>query len=161
MNIHIPDMIWAIINFLVLVAILNKFLYKPLMGMLDARKEEIKNKLGEAETARDEAIKMKEEYTLEMLTARREAQEIIVKATKLAEDSKTTIISEARDESANMIKKAQEEIRLEKEKAKAELRNEVASLAVLAAEKILDRTLQPEDHEKMVRDFVREVGDVS
>ena len=161
MNIHIPDMIWAIINFLVLVAILNKFLYKPLLGMLETRKQEIRNKYDEAEAARSEAVKMKEEYTREMQNARREAQEIITKATKLAEDSKSQILSEARDESAKMIKKAQEEIHLEKEKAKAELRNEVASLAVLAAGKILDRTIQQEDHEKMVREFVNEVGDVS
>ena len=161
MNINIPDMIWAIINFLVLVAILNKFLYKPLLGMLETRKEEIKHRYDEAETARSDALKMKEEYNQEMQNARREAQEIITKATKLAEDSKTMIISEAQDESSKMIKKAQEEIRLEKEKAKADLRNEVASLAVLAAGRILDRTLQQEDHEKMVRQFVHEVGDVS
>jgi len=161
MNIHVPEMIWAIINFLVLVAILNKFLYKPLLGMLEARKQQIKNQLAEAEAARDEAARIKEEYTKEMQNARQEAQEIISKATRLAEESKAGIIQEARDEAARLMKKAQAEISLEKEKAKAELRNEVATLAVMAAGKILERTLEPQDHEKMIREFVQEVGDAS
>lgn len=161
MNVSIHDMLWAIVNFLILVAILNKFLYKPLLGMLDARKQEIKNQLDEAANARNEAMKIKEDYTKEMQNARQEAQEIISKATKLAEDSKSGIIQEARAESEKVLKKAQEEIFLEKEKAKADLRNEVATLAVLAAGRVLDRTIQAEDHEKMIREFVQEVGDAS
>lgn len=161
MSVNIHDMIWAIINFIVLVAILNKFLYKPILGMLDARKQDIKNQLDEAADARNEAVKVKDEYTREMQNARQEAQEIISKATKLAEESKSGILQEARAESEKVLKKAQEEIRLEKEKAKAELRNEVASLAVLAAGKVLERTIKPEDHEQMIRQFVQEVGDAS
>ncbi|PKM90128.1 MAG: ATP synthase F0 subunit B [Firmicutes bacterium HGW-Firmicutes-12] len=161
MSVNIHDMIWAIVNFLVLVAILNKFLYKPILGMLDARKLDIKSRLDEANDARNEAMQVKEEYTREMQNARIEAQEIITKATKLAENSKTGIIQEARVESEKVIKKAQEEIRLEKEKAKTELRNEVATLAVLAAGRVLERTIKPEDHEQMISQFVQEVGDVS
>jgi len=161
MSVNVHDMIWAIINFIILVAILNKFLYKPILGVLDARKQDIKNKLDEAADARNEAVQVKEEYTREMQNARQEAQDIITKATKLAEESKSGILNEARAESEKVIKKAQEEIRLEKEKAKAELRNEVASLAVLAAGRVLERTIQPEDHEQMIRQFVQEVGDAS
>lgn len=161
MNIQIPDMVWAIINFLILVAVLNKFLYRPLLGMLDARKQEIKNQLEQADNARQEALQIKEEYTREMQNAREEAQEIIGKATRLAEESKGTILQEARIEAEKVMQKAQEEIRLEKEKAKAELRNEVASLAVLAAGRVLEKTIQPEDHVQMIRQFVQEVGDVS
>lgn len=161
MSVNIHDMIWAIINFIILVAILNKFLYKPILGVLDARKQDIKNKLDEAANARNEAIQVKEEYTKEMQNARQEAQEIISKATKLAEESKSGILQEARVESEKVLKKAQEEIRLEKEKAKAELRNEVAALAVMAAGRVLERTIQREDHEQMIRQFVQEVGDAS
>lgn len=161
MEIHIQDMIYAIINFLVLVAILNKFLYKPILGMLDVRKQEIVNKYDQAEKARGEALAMKDEYAREMQNVKREAQEIIVKASKLAEDTGASLISEAREESAKLMKKAQAEIRLEKEKAKAELRDEVASLAVMAAGKVLDKTMKVEDHQKLIHDFVNEVGDVS
>jgi len=161
MNISIHDMIWAIINFLVLVVILNKFLYKPLLGMLDARKQQIQNRLDEADAARSEAAKMKDEYTRQMQNAKEEAREIIGKAARLAEESKSGILQDARDEAAQIIKKAREEIGLEKEKAKAELRNEVASLAVMAAGKVLERSLKVQDHERMIREFVQKAGDVS
>ncbi|MDX9871691.1 MAG: F0F1 ATP synthase subunit B [Clostridia bacterium] len=161
MSVNPHDLIWAIVNFLILVAILNKFLYKPILGMLDTRKQEIKNRLDEAEGARADAVQLKEEYAKEMQNARLEAQEIIVKATKLAEESKSGIVAEARQESEKVLKKAQEEIRLEKEKAKVELRNEVAALAVMAAGRVIEKTIKPEDHEQMIRQFVQEVGDAS
>lgn len=155
------EIIWSIINFLVLVAILNKFLYKPLLGMLEKRKEDIANRYEEAEAAKSEAQRLKEQYTEEMQNAKREAQEIITKASKLAEDTRAEMLRESREESVKIMKKAQEEIRLEKEKAKAELREEISGLAVMAAGKVLNRTLRPEDHEKMIREFVNEVGDAS
>ncbi len=161
MEIHIPDIVWAIINFFVLVAILNKFLYKPLLGMLDARKKDIQDKHEQAETARQEAQAIKEEYLKEMQNAKREAQDIITKAAKLGDDTKNEIIAEARESATKLTKKAQEEIRLEKEKAKNELRDEVASLAIMAAGKVLDRTINREDHDKLIREFVNEVGDAS
>jgi len=161
MQINIPDVIWSIINFLVLVAILRIFLYKPIVGMLDARKNEIQEKYRQADEARNEALKMKEEYLQEMQNAKREAQEIIAKASKLGEDTKEEIIAQARESAAKLTQKAQAEIQLEKERAKAELRDEVAALAILAAGKILDKTIQPEDHEKMIREFVSEVGGAS
>lgn len=161
MSININDMIWAIINFVILVAILNKFLYKPILGMLEARKQDIKNQLAQASDARNEAMQVKEEYTREMQNARQEAQDLIGKATKLAEEAKNGILLEARTQSEKVLKKAQEEIHLEKEMAKAELRNEVASLAVMAAGRVLGRTINPQDHEQMIRQFVQEVGDAS
>jgi len=161
MQINIPDVVWSIINFLVLVAILRIFLYKPIVGMLDARKNEIQEKYRQADEARNEALKMKEEYLQEMQNAKREAQEIIAKASKLGEDTKEEIIAQARESAAKLTQKAQAEIQLEKERAKAELRDEVAALAILAAGKILDKTIQPEDHEKMIREFVSEVGGAS
>lgn len=161
MQIIVPDIVWSIINFLVLVAILNKFLYKPILGMLDARKTEIQSKYQQADEARNEALKVKEEYLKEMQNAKREAQEIITKAGKLGEDTKEEIIAEARENATKVSKKALEEIRLERDKAKAELRDEVAALAVLAAGKILDKTIQPEDHAKMIQEFVSEVGGAS
>jgi len=161
MELHIPDMVWAIINFLVLVAILNKFLYKPLLGMLDKRKEEIVTNLENAKEAKNDALKMKEEYTRALEQSKQEAREILDKAVKIGEETKDSIIGQAREEATKITEKAQSMIRLEKEQAKAELRKEVASLAVLAAGKILDRTIQPEDHEKLISEFVHEVGDVS
>jgi len=160
MSIHVPDIVWAIINFLILVAILNKFLYKPVTKMLDERKNEVVNNLNNAEQAKKDAEKLKDDYAKHLQNAKSEAQEIITKANKLGEETKNEIVTQARAEAEKVSAKAQEEIRLEKTKALAELRDEVASLAILAAEKIIVKNIDMKDHEKMVKDFVKEVGEV-
>jgi len=160
MSIHIPDLVYAIINFLILVAILNKFLYKPVTKMLNERRNEVVYNLDKAEKAKIDSEKMKDEYVSHLQNAKSEAQEIIAKANKMGEQTKNEIVTQARAEAEKVSIKAQEEIRLEKIKALGELRDEVASLAVLAAEKIISKNIDSKDHEKMVQDFVKEVGEV-
>ncbi|MGI6225642.1 MAG: F0F1 ATP synthase subunit B [Peptococcales bacterium] len=160
MSIHVPDIVWAIINFLILVAILNKFLYKPVIKMLDERKNEVANNLNKAEESKLEAEKLKDEYIKHLQNAKSEAQEIIAKANKLGEETKNEIVAQARVEAEKISAKAQEEIRLEKTKALSELRDEVASLAILAAGKIISKNIDVHEHEKMVQDIVKEVGEV-
>ena len=159
MDIHIPDIVWAIINFLILVAILNKFLHKPVTKMLNERRNEVINNLDKAEKAKIDSEKMKDEYASQLQNAKSEAQEIIAKASKMGEETKNEIVTQARVEAEKVSAKAQDEIRLEKTKALAELRDEVATLAVLAAEKIISKSIDSKDHEKMVQDFVKEVGE--
>lgn len=161
MSFSVSDMIWAIINFLVLLAILNKFLFKPLLVTMDNRKEQIKQDLAAAETAKTEAQKTKEEYTQQMEQAREDAQQIIEKATKIGEETKEALISQAREEAVKMTEKAQEMIRLEKEEALHQLRDEVSSLVVMAAGKVIDKTIDQEAHEQLIREFIAEVGDAS
>lgn len=159
LSIHLPDMVYAIINFLILVAILNKFLYKPVTKMLDERKNEIKNNLSQAELAKQEAEKLKEEYAGQIQNAKTEANEIITRANKMGEETKNEIVAQAKQEAEKISQKAQEEIKLEKTKALTEIRDEVASLAILAAEKIISKKIDSKDQEKMIKDFVKEVGD--
>ncbi|MGI6587913.1 MAG: F0F1 ATP synthase subunit B [Peptococcia bacterium] len=161
MSFSVSDMIWAIINFLVLLAILNKFLFKPLLKTMDARKAEIKQDLEAAAQANVEAQKTKEEYLQQMEQAKVEARQIIEKATKIGEKTKEELISQAREESAQMTEKAREMIRLEKEEALHQLRDEVSSLVVMAAGKVIDKTIDQEAHEKLIHEFIAEVGDAS
>ncbi len=161
MEIHIPDMVWAITNFLILVVVLNKFLYKPLLSVMEERKEEIRKNMENAELAKAEALKIKEKYSEEMQNARQEARSILERAEKLGEENKEKIIAEARQEADKITEKVQVAVRREKEEALIQLRNEVASLAIMAAEKIIDKNLDKKDHEKMIGDFIKEVGDVS
>lgn len=161
MQLHIPDMVWAIINFLVLVAILNRFLYKPLLGMLEKRKEEIINNMENAKAAEAEAMNLREEYRKTIQQSRQEAQEILDRAAMLGNETKDRIIEQAEVEANKMAVKAMDTIRLEKEEALAQLREEAASLVVGAAGKIIEKTITKEDHEKLIRNFIQEVGDVS
>lgn len=159
MEINFSTMIFAIINFIVLVIGLKFFLYKPVCNMLDSRKEEVANNLNAAETAKLEAQKLKDEYAAQIQNARNEAQDIINQAAKIGEQTKADIVNEAREEAARLTAKAQDEIAREKTEALNEIRNEIADLAVLAASKVVGKTIDVADHQNMVNNFVKEVGE--
>ena len=149
----------AFVNFFVLLFLLKKFLYKPVLAMLDKRKEEVMSNMQKAEDAKNEAEGMLAQYTEQMKDARNEAQEIVSNGTKIGEQTKTETVNQAREEAAKSPAKAQEEIQREKAQAIDELRNEVANIAVLAAEKIVAKSINVEDHKAMVNNFVQEVGE--
>lgn len=158
MEINPHELIWAIINFFVLLAILLKFLYKPLINTLDKRKQEIEDNLTGAELANKEAKETLARYEKRLEEAKKEAENIISKAVKESEQKRQEIAQEAREEANKTLEKAKKEIQMEKEQALTELREEVATLAVLAAGKVIQKEIKPEDHERMVKSFVSEVG---
>ena len=159
MDINPSTAIFAIINFIVLVVVLKVFLYKPVCNMLDNRKQEVVNNLNSAEEAKLEAQKLRDEYAAQIQNARAEAQEIINQAAKIGEQTKADIVTEAREEAARLTAKAQDEIAREKTEALNEIRNEIADLAVLAASKVVGKTIDVADHQNMVNNFVKEVGE--
>ena len=127
--------------------------------MLDSRKQEVANNLKSAEDAKLEAQKLKDEYAAQIQNARSEAQDIINQATKIGEQTKADIVNEAREEATRLVAKAQDEIVREKTEALNEIRNEIADLAVLAASKVVGKTIDVADHQNMVNNFVKEVGE--
>ena len=159
LDINPSTVIFAIINFCILVVGLKVFLYKPVCNMLDSRKEEVANNLNSAEEAKLEAQKLKDEYAAQLQNARSEAQDIINQAAKIGEQTKTDIVNEAREHAARLTAKAQADIAREKTEALNEIRNEIADLAVLAAAKVVGKTIDVADHQNMVNDFVKEVGE--
>ena len=159
LDINPSTVIFAIINFCILVVGLKVFLYKPVCNMLDSRKEEVANNLNSAEEAKLEAQKLKDEYAAQLQHARSEAQDIINQAAKIGEQTKTDIVNEAREEAARLTAKAQADIAREKTEALNEIRNEIADLAVLAAAKVVGKTIDVADHQNMVNDFVKEVAE--
>jgi len=152
-------MMWAALNFFILLAILYKFAYDPLLKMLDDRRNTIESSLRHAEEVRVDIERMKQEAQSNLLEARREAQDIVARATKIGEETREEILSKAKEDAANERKRAVQEIESAKDKALNELRDTAATLAIMAAEKVLGKTITVEDHQKMVREFVDEVGD--
>ena len=151
---------WQIANFLVLMFLLKKFAYKPVLNMLDERRKSIEDAINNAETAKTEAEKMRKQYEAHLAEAKQEAQDIIAKATKLGEEMKNEIVANAQSEATKAIQRAQDEISREKDQAIAALRDEVAVLAVMAAGKIIGKAIAVEDHQKLVNEFVAEAGDL-
>ncbi|MGI6413285.1 MAG: F0F1 ATP synthase subunit B [Syntrophomonadaceae bacterium] len=151
---------WSAINFFILLALLYKFAYNPISKMLEQRATTIESSLKHAEQVRIEIDEMMKETQSNLAESRKEAQEIVARATKAAEESKNEIIAKAQEEALNMKAKATAEIQAATEQAKMELRDTAAALAIMAAEKVLERAINEEDHRKMVKQFVNEAGDL-
>lgn len=150
-------LIAQIINFLILVAILTKVAYKPLMQALADRQAKIAESLETAEQEKQAAEKLKQEYLAQLADARTQAQAIVEKAAKLAEQTKEEILKEAREESIRLVKATQEEIARERERAIAELKGEVVTLAVAAASKIIAQNMDEQANAKIVDDFIKKL----
>jgi F-type H+-transporting ATPase subunit b len=152
-------LIAQIVNFLILVAILAKFAYKPLMQGLADRQQKIADSIDTAERERREAEQLKLEYKQQLVEARSKAQAIVETAEKLAEENKEEILKAARVESAHILQKAQEEVARERELALAQLRGEVVALSMAAATKIMKEKMDTELNASLVSDFIEKLDD--
>lgn len=150
---------WSAVNFFVLLALLYKFGFNPVNAMLEQRANTIESSVKHAEEIRVEVDQLRKEAQANLAESRKEAQEIVARATKAAEDAKAEIAAQAKEEAAAMKTKAQAEIAAATEAAKLELRDTAATLAMMAAEKVLGRAITEEDNKKMVKEFVDEAGD--
>jgi len=148
---------FQIINFLLLLWLLNRFLFKPMMARLDERKEKIEKGLEDAEAAARDRELARAEREAAVDEARREAQAMIARANKIAEDSRSEILTQARAEAEKVTQRARDEINAEKEKAMAELRAGVADLALDAAGQLVRSEMSGATQRRLVDDFLKEV----
>lgn len=146
-----------IVNFLILVGILTKFAYKPLLQALEDRQNKIADNLDSAERERQEAQELKLGYQEQLSAARAQAQAIVEKAEKLAEETKEAILQEARVESARILKAAQEEVARERALALAQLKGEVVALSMAAATKIVEKNIDAEANANLVYSFIEKL----
>jgi F-type H+-transporting ATPase subunit b len=150
-----------ILNFLILVAILVKVAYKPLLKTLAERQARIEASLETAEQERILAQELKKEHQAQLIAARSQAQAIVDKAAKLAEQAKEEILEVARLENARLLKAAQEEIARERELAVNQLKHEVVGISMLAASKIIGQNLDVEINAKLVAEFIEKLDEKS
>lgn len=157
-----PDMWelgWTVFNFAVLFFAMYKFLYKPLLGAISKREDEINGMIATAKADQAEADRLRKDFESKIGEAQREAQSILNQATKAATNAKEQIEGEARTKAAELIESASKTIEREKAKAIAELRGEVANLAVEIAGKVIDKNLNNEEQKRLANDFVAKVGE--
>ena len=153
------DILFQLVMFLVLLALLRKYAFGPLMGIMKQREEHIANEIGQAEKHHQEAKKLAEEQRELIKKSRQEAQDLIENARKLGEEQKEQIIAAARAEAERLKEAAKKEIEQEKEQAVAALRQQVASLSVLIASKVIEKELSEQDQAKLINDYIQEVGE--
>jgi F-type H+-transporting ATPase subunit b len=154
---------WAlgfqVVNFLLLLYLLNRFLFRRVRAQLDERQARISKGLEDAEAAARDRDLARQEREAAVAEARREAQEMIARSTKIAEDMRNEILAEARAEAEKVTQRATEEITAEKERAMAELRAQVADLALQAAGKLVKREMDGPTQRRLVEEFLAEVSD--
>lgn len=148
------------LSFLLLVLILAKFAWKPLMAMMEERRNQIEANIAHAEKERQQAEQIKREYQEEIRKARQEAQEVIAKATKLSEERAEEILAGAREEAEKIKSAALVEIERERDRAIAQVQAQVAGLSVAVAEKIIRKNLDVQSQEAMIEQFIQEVGEL-
>jgi F-type H+-transporting ATPase subunit b len=155
-DVNVIGLVFQVINFLLLLYLLNRFLFKPLLGRMDERSAKIGKGLEDAETAARDRELARAEREAAVAEARKEAQEMIARATKIAEDSRNEIVAEARSEAEKVTQRAREEITAEKDKAMGELRDHVAELALAAATALVRKEMDGPTQRRLVEDFLAE-----
>jgi F-type H+-transporting ATPase subunit b len=149
---------FQIINFLLILYLLNRFLFKRVLTLLDERQEKISKGLENAEAAARDRELARAEREAALDEARKEAQTMIARATKIAEESRNEIVAAAKAEAEKVAAKATEEITAEKQRAIAELRSQVADLALEAAGKLVGSEMNAPTQRRLVQEFLAEVS---
>ena len=147
-------LIAQILNFLVLVFVLAKFVYKPVLGIMEERKNKIASDLETAEKAKNDAEAVKAEYAAKLADARQEAQAIIENARKTAQAAHDKIMADTKVEQEQYVAAQKEIIATEKKKAMDEVRAQVIRLSMIAAGKIVEQKLNSEEDKKMASKIV-------
>ena len=156
-GVDVPKLIFQIVNFLLLLYLANRFLFKRVLSLLDERQQRIAKGLEDAEAAeRDRELAAAERETA-LNEARQEAQALLARANKIAEDSRGETLAQAKEEAQKLIDRAREEITAEREKAMAELRSQVADLALDAAGKLIRAEMNGETQRRLVEQFLADV----
>lgn len=150
----------AIFHFILILVLLRLVAYKPLVKLLEERRQYIADSIAEAEREKTEAQEIRAGYEEEMRRSRERAEEIIERATKIGEEQSAEIITEAKKEADRIKNEAISEIRMEKEKALAALRDEVASLSIVVAERIIDERITDGLQHDMVEKFIEEAREL-
>src|SRR5574337_926202 len=147
-----------VVNFLILIAVLYRFLYKPLTLFLATRADGIKRSLEEAKTARETAAQAQKEYEAQILATRREAAALRESAIREVEEERQRLLRVSREEAARLVTEAKAQIEQEVKRAKIELREEVVGLSLGVAERVIARSLTADDHRRLAEQVVAEIG---
>jgi F-type H+-transporting ATPase subunit b len=150
-------MIWTLIAFGVTLWILSKVAFPRVQEALDKRQKAIEESIDESERTRAESQKILEEYRQRLQEARTQAEEIVVRARRAAEEHERESLDAARGQREELLEQTRRDIEAETRRAIQEIRNEVADLTIMATEKVTRKTLSPEDQQRLVQEALAEL----
>ena len=161
LGINLIGLITQVIGFVAIVVLLTWLLYKPLLRVLDQRSDKIKESLEASERAREEAAKSQEEMQQQLEESRTEGQQLIAQAREVADRFREEELAKAREEISAQRSRAEADIQRERDAAVEDIRREFAGLAVVAAERVVRRSLDDEGHEELIEQVLREGSQVN
>src|ERR1051326_767470 len=147
--------IWTIITFVLLLVVLRGIAWKPLLAALGRREELVRSSIERAEQAKNEAEQLLDRHKKQLAEAEAEVQRILSEGRSFGDKLKDEIVAKANQQSRRMIEQAQQEIERDKDAALAQLRTEVAHLAIEAAEKILEETLDETKPRRIIDSYLK------
>lgn len=159
LSIDYGTIVLVLINTLILFLCIKHFLFGRVNKILDERKAEVTKTYADADKAKTEAKELEEKYTELMAQAKDESAEIVKKATQKAQVRSDEIIGKAKDDASGIISRANKDIEIEKQRAMNQMKNEISDIAMMMAEKIVQKELKKEDHEALINEFIENVGD--
>lgn len=152
------SLLFQVINFLVLVAILYKFAFKPITQALKDRADGIKKSLDDAKAANEEAERRLKEYSDKLAGAHKEGDAVREKARQEALNEGQRLITDAKDEAGRLLEQGKKDIESEVKKARQQLREEVVNISLQVTEKVLEKKIEAEDHKKLVGEYISKMG---
>lgn len=160
MEFHLGTMLFQVVVLIILIALMARFVMRPLLAMMKERQDYIDQQITTAEKNRKEAEELAKQQQEALKKARQEAKELLERAKAQKEREAEEIIRQAQERAERMINEATAQIAREKEKALAELRDEVGRLSVLLAAKVLEKELDDEEQSKLVGRYLEQVGEL-
>ena len=149
--------VWTIITFLILLGVLTRFAWKPLLKALETRENEISQSLEDAKKAKQELEHLSAEGDEIIAKARSEAQGIVSEGKKAAEQLTANTLNKAKEEAMANLSAAKEQIKIERDKAIVEIKGEVVNLSLSIAEKLVKKNLSKEDNKSLIDESLKNV----
>ncbi|MEO0136123.1 MAG: F0F1 ATP synthase subunit B [candidate division WOR-3 bacterium] len=150
-------LIAQIINFLILLWVLNKFLYKPILKLFKDRSSKIEEGIKTAEALKKQAAEAEEKHRQLIEEAKKEAHRIIEQATKLGDEEKKKIIALANEEARKIVEKTMQEINAEKQNIMAEIKKEVGAMVVTLSAELIRKRLDEKTQRELIEEAIKEV----
>lgn len=153
-------MVWTAVTFLLLVLVLTKAAWKPILDGINNREAKIRGDLERAEKSQMEAEKLRQNYEQQLAEAQRTIQEMITQARMEGEKARADLVFAAKQESERLLEKGRRDLEGETDKLRHQLRSEVAELSLSVAEKILNRSVDKKIQDDILKDSLKNVSEV-
>ncbi|MBV9868298.1 MAG: F0F1 ATP synthase subunit B [Abitibacteriaceae bacterium] len=147
-----------LVGFIIMVFVLSKYAFGPILGMLQTRQDSIRNNLDEAEARRNEMVRLQNEYQQRLAQIEDEARDKIQSAVRDAQAARDEIIARAHTESQEILARGQQDIARERAQAMAQMRDQIAELAIAAATRVTRQHLNPQSHASLIDEVIGSIG---